>query len=147
MIIAVRIILDQQQFCISAQKLSLDLLLEFQNPDLINYSKWIYNDFRTAWKNDGNCQNISVSVKEPPIRIDDIRLNNPVDDILNIDLQSVSGIKEVRIYSMDGKLTNSAKIQGSPFLRIDMSNLLCGVYVAQFITSNGQTGSKKILKR
>lgn len=64
---------------------------------------------------------------------------NPVENVLNIELEDETSVNKVNIYNCLGKLVSSTN-----YLKIDTSHLLNGLYVLELETEQGKF-SKKII--
>ncbi|MCD4795473.1 MAG: T9SS type A sorting domain-containing protein [Bacteroidales bacterium] len=88
-----------------------------------------------------NVGGVSVDVLTGDISI----FPNPNNGIFNIDLQSLSGIADVKIYNINGKEIYEFKTS-SDILEVNLTNYAKGVYFVRIISGNETYNGKIILK-
>lgn len=75
---------------------------------------------------------------------------NPTSDILNIDLNGISGKNiEVKVLDISGRVVKQMppqSIDGNHHIELKLNNLVSGLYIIQVYTDNKLTTSKKISK-
>ncbi len=111
----------------------------------------VSDDVRVKAEKDGDVrtQNFIISVDEYVSVIDnELSINiypNPVKDILYIDLQSLSGIADIKIQNINGQVIYESK-SNNVILKVDITNYAKGVYFVNIVSGNETYNAKVIFK-
>ena len=108
---------------------------------------------KTYYVNNEDCFTISY-FNSPPYSVNSIfeldsrsvftLYPNPVQEILNYNSELL--VKNIRIYTIDGKLAASYNLSENRKGEISVSNLPVGVYVVKLFFASGETSFSKVVK-
>jgi hypothetical protein len=86
-------------------------------------------------------ENIMITKLKPTVNA----YPNPVQNIVNVDINGVSGTTEIRVYDINGRQVMS-QITGSKKAQLDMSALTGGLYMLKVMSGEQVVSSVKIVK-
>lgn len=93
---------------------------------------------------DANCAEVSLTVDIKTNNLSQIKVYpNPTNSTLNIDF--THNVNRVVIYNYVGQIVLDNNVMDETSIQIDVSNYQDGAYLLRFITSQGQSLTKKII--
>jgi hypothetical protein len=103
-----------------------------------------FNVLINALTEDGDCSSIILSTKDAPDAFA-ITTNNPVEDVLYVDLNESAHTGYVKLYDLTGSIIASHTIYMDDMIAIEASHVPAGIYFLEVYT-NGRRDIRKIIK-